>query len=217
MREGMVEKTTGVILRVLPLTESSLIVDWITADFGRISTAAKGATRSKSPFRGKLDLFFRAEISFTRNRRSDLHALREIEVSDTHAALRKDLALLEQAAYCAKLLVQTTETETPVLALFQLFEQFLHELVQSPARARTVFAFELKLLHELGLKPDWQNTTISQGAKETLEQLLIRDWPDLNTLKADRKQFEEIKNYLHGFLVYHLGKIPAGRAEAIQS
>ena len=212
----MVEKTTGVILRVLPLTESSLIVDWVTADFGRISTAASGANRGKSPFRGKLDLFFLADFSFTRNRRSDLHALREVEVRDTHVPLRRDLALLEQAAYCAKLLVQTTETDTPVPALFQLFEAFLRELVRGRPRARMVFAFELKLLHELGLKPDWQSTAISKGAKETLAQLLARDWPELHLLKADRKQFAEITKYLHGFLVYHLGKIPPGRSEAIQ-
>jgi DNA repair protein RecO (recombination protein O) len=133
----MVEKTTGVILRVLPLTESSLIVDWLTSDFGRISTAAKGARRTKSPFRGKLDLFFLGEFSFTRSRRSDLHALREVEVAETHAALRKDLALLQQAAYCAKLIVQTTEADTPVPGMFELFQAFLRACVQGPARART--------------------------------------------------------------------------------
>jgi len=212
----MVEKTAGLILRVLPLTESSLIVDWITADFGRISTAARGARRNKSPFRGKLDLFFLVQFSFTRNRRSDLHALREVEVADAHVALRRDLALLGQAAYCAKLLVQTTEIDTPIPTLFQLFEEFIRELVRGPARARMVFAFELKLLHELGLKPDWQKTGISKGAQEMLAQLLERDWADLKSLKTERKQFVEITNYLDGFLIYHLGKIPAGRSEAIQ-
>jgi hypothetical protein len=73
---------------------------------------------------------------------------------------------------------------------------------------------ELKLLHELGLKPDWKNT--SKGAQATLEQLLQLDWSQLGALKVDRKQFEEIKNYLQGFLIYHLGKIPEGRAEAIR-
>ena len=33
------------ILRTRPLTETSLIVHWLTRDFGRISTVAKGARR----------------------------------------------------------------------------------------------------------------------------------------------------------------------------
>ena len=211
----MVEKTTGVVLRVLPLTESSLIVDWITADFGRISTAAKGARRTKSAFRGKLDLFFLADLSFTRSRKSELHTLGEVDVKDTHSRLRHDLKLLQQAAYCAKLLVQTSESDTPVPGAFNLFRGFLRELVRGPARARTVFAFELKLLNELGLQPDWRDSRMSERAKETLKQLTEGDWAELGQLSATRNQFDEITNYLHGFLVYHLGKIPPGRVEAI--
>ncbi|MGI8966741.1 MAG: DNA repair protein RecO, partial [Limisphaerales bacterium] len=49
------ERARGLIIRVRPLTETSFIICWLTPNFGRISTVAKGARRSKSPFRGKLD------------------------------------------------------------------------------------------------------------------------------------------------------------------
>src|SRR6185312_16938283 len=73
----MDERATGIILRTRLLTDTSLIVHWLTPDCGRIATAAKGARRPKSPFRGKLDLFFEADFSFARSRRSELHILRE--------------------------------------------------------------------------------------------------------------------------------------------
>ena len=211
----MVEKTTGIILRVLPLTETSVIVDWLTLDVGRISTAAKGARRSKSPFRGKLDLFFLAAFTFTRNRRSDLHALGELELLEPNVPLRQDLALLHQAAYAAKLIVQTTEKDTPVPEVFELLRDFLAEIVRGPARARNVFSFELKLLLQMGLRPDWRESAISDAAKQTLQQLMERDWAALDQLSVSRRQFEEITHYLHGFLIYHLGKVPEGRADAI--
>jgi DNA repair protein RecO (recombination protein O) len=66
----MSERTIGLILRTRPFTETSLIVQWLTADFGRLSTIAKGARRTKSPFAGKLDLYYLAEFSFVRSRRS---------------------------------------------------------------------------------------------------------------------------------------------------
>ena len=114
----MICSATGLILRTRPLTETSLIVNWLTPNFGRISTVAKGARRPKSPFRGKLDLFYLADLSFSRSRRSDLHTLREVSLRETHSSLRQDLGQLRQASYCAALIEQTTETETPLPAVF---------------------------------------------------------------------------------------------------
>src|SRR5206468_11240639 len=93
----MIANATGLILRTRPLTETSLIVHWLTPNFGRLATVAKGARRPKSPFRGQLDLFYLADFSFYRSRRSDLHILREVSLRDTNAALRQDLDRLQQA------------------------------------------------------------------------------------------------------------------------
>ena len=79
----MNERTTGLILRLFPLTETSLVVHWLSPDMGRIGTVAKGARRPKSAFQGKLDLFHVAEFSFQRSRRSDLHTLREVALTET--------------------------------------------------------------------------------------------------------------------------------------
>ena len=46
------ERATGIVLRTYPLTETSLIIHWLTAELGRLATVAKGARRPKSPFRG---------------------------------------------------------------------------------------------------------------------------------------------------------------------
>ncbi len=108
----MVERTQGLILRTRPLTETSLIVQWLTPDAGRIATVAKGARRSNSPFRGKLDLFYLADFSISRSRRSDLHTLREVLLREMHTALREQLAYLQQACYCAALIEQTTDSES---------------------------------------------------------------------------------------------------------
>ena len=75
--------TLGIILRTRPLTETSLIVHWLTPDAGRIATVAKGARRPQSPFRGKLDLFYLAALSYRLSRRSELHTLCEVVLKDT--------------------------------------------------------------------------------------------------------------------------------------
>src|SRR5436189_490120 len=144
----MVERSQGLILRTRQLTETSLIFHSLTPDAGRIATVAKGARRPNSPFRGQLDLFYLADFSFSRSRRSDLHTLREVLLRETHTALREQLASLQQACYCAALIEQTTETETPLPTVFKLLAGLLDHLPEHPPRLLTIFAFEMKLLAE---------------------------------------------------------------------
>ena len=207
----MVERTQGLILRTRPLTDSSLIVQWLTPDVGRIATVAKGARRSNSPFRGKLDLFYLADFSFSRSRRSDLHTLREVLLRETHTALREQLAYLQQACYCAALIEQTTETETPLPAIFRLMTDLLNHLPKQPPQPQTIFAFELKLLNELGLKPDLAKSKLTPGAKGIVSALSATDWPAVSRLRLSEAQVTELRQFLHGFLIFHLGRIPKGR------
>jgi DNA repair protein RecO (recombination protein O) len=211
------EKTTGIILRTHPLTETSLIVNWLTPDLGRISTVAKGARRAKSPFRGKLDLFYEGEFSFQRSRRSELHALREVNLRDTHAPLRNELGWVRQASYAAALIEQTTERETPLPEIFQLMRDFLAELPNRAPKPQTVYAFELKLLNELGLTPDLAESKLTPGGKLISEKLAALDWQALARLKLSDVQSRELQQFLHGFLIFHLGRIPAGRIAALGS
>lgn len=203
----MVEKTTGLILRVFPLTESSLIVDWLTADFGRISTVAKGARRTKSPFRGKLDLFYLADLTFARSARSDLHTLREVQLRETHNALRTDIHALQQAAYCARLLIQATEKETPLPGLFDLLTVAVREIASAPPRSETILAFEAKLLTELGLAPD----------RPEAARLAAVDWPAIREARLTEPERTQLVRFLKSFIIYHLGKLPGGRDQCLDT
>jgi len=206
----MVERTQGLILRTSSLTETSLIVQWLTPDAGRIATVAKGARRSNSPFRGKLDLFYLADFSFSRSRRSDLHTLREVVLRETHTRLREELGYLQQASYCAALIEQATETETPLPAIFKLMTDLLNYLPTRPLQSATTFTFEIKLLVELGLKPDLSKSKLTRGAKQIVSALSTNDWPAVSRLKLSEAQVTELRQFLHGFLIFHLGKVPRG-------
>ncbi len=207
----MIESATGIILRTRPLTETSLIVLWLAPTCGRISTVAKGARRPRSPFLGKLDLFYEADFTFSRSRRSELHPLREVSLRETHPALRHELGYLQQASYCAALIQQATETETPLPAAFELLRGLLAHLPKQSAQPQTIFAFELRLLRELGLTPDLAKGRLTPGAKQIVTALSASDWPAVARLKLSEAQLTELRRFLHGFLIFHLGRIPKGR------
>jgi len=192
----MIETATGLVFRTWPLTETSLIVRWLTPSVGRLATVAKGARRLKSPFRGKLDLFYWADLSFSRSRRSELHTLREVTLRETYSSLRHNLELLQQASYCAALIERTTETETPLPGPFHLMLDLLHHLSSQPAQPHTVLAFELKLLLELGLRPDLAGSQLSPGACQLVNTLTREGWTVIARLRPDEAQLKELEQFL---------------------
>jgi DNA repair protein RecO (recombination protein O) len=209
------ETAIGIILQTRSFTETSLIVHWLTPAFGRIATLARGARRPKSPFLGKLDLFYEAAFSFSRSRTGDLHALREVGLRTMHVELRSDISKLRQAAYVVALTREATESETPLPAVFALVQAFLKTLCAQPASRRLIFSFELKLLRELGLEPDWTQSRLAAGTGKIAGHLVNRDFDAGANLRLTDAQNEELRRFLHGFLIFHLGRLPKGRAAAL--
>ena len=206
----MIETTRGLVLRTRPLTETSLIVHWLTTDRGRIATVAKGERRPKSPFRGKLDLFYVADFSFLRSRSSELHNLREVSLCETNSFLRQNLSALKSSSYAAALLELTTETETPLPGMYELLSALIESLQHHAETAHLLPTFELKLLDHLGLRPDLANASLQPGTKLLIGNMMDSDWETLIRLKPSPAQQKQIEQFLHGFLIYHFGRLPGG-------
>ncbi|MCP5524474.1 MAG: DNA repair protein RecO [Verrucomicrobiales bacterium] len=208
------ERAHGIVLRCRPLSETSLIVHWLTREHGRLTTVAKGARRPKSAFRGQLDAFYRADFAFVRSRRSDLHTLTEVMLADPHPRLRTEYASLRAAAYAAQLIEQATEPETPLPGIFELLVNLLEALAHIPPSAATVLGFELRMLDELGLAPDLAQARLAPAVRELAEQLA--DSPSIVTPPPPAPAaVAALNHFLHGFLIYHLGRIPPRRAAVL--
>ncbi|MCB1126575.1 MAG: DNA repair protein RecO [Verrucomicrobiae bacterium] len=205
------ERAEGVVLRHHPLTESSLIVHWLTREHGRLRTVARGALRPKSAFRGKLDVFFRAEFTFARSARSELHTLRELALHETHPVLRRDFDRLRLAAYAARLIEQNTEGDTPVPDIYGLFGELLGELAVGDPPPALVAAFELCLLTELGLGPGPRSHRLRPESQAWMGRLGRRPLDARTARTCPRAALSELNHFLHGFLIHHLGRVPKGR------
>ena len=211
----MTGSATGLVLRARPLTETSLVLHWLTPEFGRMATVAKGARRPQSPFFGKVDLFYLADLSFHRSRRSDLHTLREVGLRETHPALRQNMDRLRLAAYATAFIEQATETETPLPDVYELLRDFLACLCRQPASPQLLLAFEHKLLRELGLDPGQAETGLAAGTKKIAGILAEKEWETGLRLKLTGAQTTELGRFLQGFLGIHLNRVPKGRAAAL--
>jgi DNA repair protein RecO len=140
----------AILLRRARFGESSYVLIWISPAHGKIRTAARGTARRDSKLRGRLDLFYHAEIQFAASRQSDLHALRELTLLETWEGLRGSYARLLAASYFAELCDLLTEPAHAAPDLFDLLRRALgHLCARNPSR-RSVEYFEDEVCRVLG-------------------------------------------------------------------
>lgn len=148
------ETTEAILLRRSRFGETSLVLVWLSPDHGKIRTAARGAGRSDSKLRGRVDLFYHAEIHFAPGRRSDLHGLREVKLLETWDGLRGDYARLLAASYFAELSDLLSEPAHAAHGLFDLLKRALGHLdINRPTR-RSLDFFEAEACRVLGFGHD---------------------------------------------------------------
>lgn len=144
------ETTEAILLRRARFGESSYVLVWLSPEHGKIRTAARGTARRDSKFRGRLDLFYHAEMQFAAGRKSDLHALRELKLLQTWEALRGNYARLLAASYFAELCDLLTEPAHPAPDLFDLLRRALGHLCANDPSRRSVEFFESEICRILG-------------------------------------------------------------------
>lgn len=145
------ESTEAILLRKRKFSDTSLIVSWCTESFGCVQTVAKGARRPKSSFAGKLDLFFEAEISIVRSRKSDLHTLTEAVLKNPFSGIRSNYLRAQTAAYFVELIEICTERDHREPELFDLLRRAFGYLDANDSTPRAVAHFETELARIAGV------------------------------------------------------------------
>jgi DNA repair protein RecO (recombination protein O) len=146
-----VETTAAILLRKRKFSDTSLIVSWCTEALGCIQTVAKGARRARSPFAGRLDLFFEAEIQIARSRKSDLHTLTEVLVKNPFGGIRENYLRTKTAAYFVELIEICTERDHREPELFALMRRAFGYLDANDPNLRAVAHFETELARIAGV------------------------------------------------------------------
>ena len=188
------ESTEAILLRKRQFSDTSLIVSWCTESFGCVQTVAKGARRPKSPFAGKLDLFFEAEISIVRSRKSDLHTLTEVVLKNPFPGIRSNYLRTQTAAYFVELIEICTERDHREPELFGLLRRAFGYLDSNDPTSRAVAHFETELARIAGvhdMKSVGEADSFSYSAAVELGNLFGRlplsRTPLLKTLAAEAK------------------------------
>ena len=150
------EKTTGLVIRLADFSESSRVATLFTRDFGKISAIAKGAKRLKGPFETALDLLAESHLVFLRKSSGGLDILTECQLIARFRPPAGNLNCLYGGYYVAELLTGLTEEYDPHPILYDEAVTTLRRLTMESDFRWPVLRFEVVMLREIGLLPDFQ-------------------------------------------------------------
>lgn len=134
------------ILHTRPYRDTSMLVDFFTPEFGRITAVARGVRSRKTPKRNVLNPFTRLLISF--QGKTDLKLLTHFEAEGAHFALHAKH--LFSGFYLNELLVRLLPELDSHPDIYALYEQSLHGLSAQQDLEPILRHFEFQLLNELG-------------------------------------------------------------------
>jgi DNA repair protein RecO (recombination protein O) len=149
MAKGRVTHEPAYLLKTFPYRETSLIAEFLTLNYGRITAVAKGAKRPMSQFKSILYPFQGLQISF-----SGGNAMKTL----TKAEWGQGVTFLQGKAifagfYLNELCLLFLPKEDAHPAIFHAYRAALQKLPNALLEA--LFLFEKALLSESGYAPNW--------------------------------------------------------------
>lgn len=147
--------TRAIVLSKEDFGEADCYIQFLTRDWGVISTLAKSAKKSKRRYVGGLDLFCHSEI-YIKGDPKEKPYLQELSVLNSFTGLREDLEKVLIGGKLLQWIKKIANVPSPMPQVYSLLGQTLSllEKEEEPHRLELLnLIFKLKLLAFIGLKP----------------------------------------------------------------
>ena len=123
-----IHKTEAIVLNTQNFRQTSLIANFYTRDFGKLSGILKGIRQDHSKFNSNLDVFSLNEIIFYKKTNSSLHLVTSCDLKRDFRLIKNDLERLRKAFSLVELLSALTVQEDRNVEVFDLSLACLEQL-----------------------------------------------------------------------------------------
>jgi DNA repair protein RecO (recombination protein O) len=153
----MIPKTEAIVLNRRDFRETSLIADFYTRDFGKISGLLKGIKTEPEKFASTVELFSLNELIFYRKVRSELHLVSQCDMKESFYAIRQSLEKTGIASFMMELVAAIMPAEDRNEEIFDLVLVSLRELEVTSNPGKIMTIFKIKMLALSGFKPHFDS------------------------------------------------------------
>ncbi len=150
-----VYQTEAIIINRINLGEADRVLTIYTPNLGKIRAVAKGVRRPQSKLGGHVELLTHSRLMLARGRNLDI--ITQAQTVNNFLSLKEDLGRTASGLYVAELVNAFTAERAEDEELFHLLLDTLHHLSQSTNTDAVLRYFELRLLAQVGYRPELQH------------------------------------------------------------
>jgi len=162
-----IKKVEAIVLKRIPIRESSILATFFTRESGKLRGLIKGVRREKNSLSARFEPFTHLSIVYYEKIKSDTHLVSETMVLNSNSYLRDKLAFFGFASYLTELIDVFFDLYDPYPDVFDLLcDSF--ELFSDFPPSIILRAFEVKLFETVGLLPIFDHCVLCR--KTSLDQ-----------------------------------------------
>lgn len=159
-----IHKTEAIVLSRRDFRETSLIVNFYSRDFGKLSGILKGIKEEPAKFASTLEPFSLNDIIFYKKRNSSLHLVSQCDIKNNFDLLRQNISRIGMSSMIMELISAVMPPEDKNEEIFDLVLASLKELEINTNPEKITTIFKIKLLALSGFKPHF-DSCVCCGAK----------------------------------------------------
>lgn len=151
----------AIVLKKTKLSETDLIITFLSKDGCQIRAVAKGARKPSSTFASRLELFSNVAILLAKGKNLDI--VREAKILKSYSSIRKDIEKTICSSCAVELIEKVTQQNLVNENLYQLTINFLNvveEIIDSNYLKALCAAHLIKVCSFVGFRPCLENCVI---------------------------------------------------------
>ena len=189
----MILSSKGIILKVFPYSDTSLICNVFTDDYGKLTFIAKGVRKAKNPLLSILQPFNLLEFQYYYKKNRSMQLIKEADIVISFDKLRNQLSTIVMGSAILNIINKIFENEYPNTTVFRLIYKTLNKLSSSNSDNKIFFLFYMfHLCQQLGFLPNIRhchlcNSEFSDKAifSEQFKSLICINCHKGNTFSSD--------------------------------
>jgi DNA repair protein RecO (recombination protein O) len=150
-------KTEAIVISKRDFRETSIIADFYTRDFGKLSGILKGIRTEPEKFASNLEPFSYNEIIFYQKRNSSLHLISHADKKENFSPIRQNIIKTGLACFMMELVGALMAQEDKNEEIFDLSLMCLREMQSSSFPEKIMTIFKIKILALSGFKPHFDS------------------------------------------------------------
>jgi len=156
----LIQKTEVLVLQKWDFRETSLIVNFFSRDFGKMSGLLKGIRKEPAKFASTLEVFSHNDIIFYQKINSALHLVSQCDVKDNFTPIRQNISKIGVASLMMELIDEVMPAEDKNEEVFDLATTCLKELAINDNPEKIMTIFKIKMLAFSGFKPHFDSCVL---------------------------------------------------------